>query len=299
MGKNCNGGKRRISFTSPSLSFKSATVEVTVHERNSTAAPRVSWLVGGHPFYSTDAYKLYEELKHSVKRTTIYGLCDDGCDEVKLRLCSPEHLAPVFLMWPSRSFDISLLNAEEPEVPLMDGSALPFFSMLRRETGVPEELSFYEAPVRAEWDLVRDGVVYGHVRMEPSEAFEVEYEMSSVGSYAAVSVYSAEDLYALFMARTFITDAEYKAARASGLLEGVDETCGLLLSGNGLDNAKFRVHSEPAMHKVLDLLGDVAFVCPSLPKVRIEILNGGHVAHHQIVEKLLPYVSLNVAPEVR
>lgn len=299
MGKNCKGGKRRISFTSPSLSFKSTTVEVAVHERNSTAVPCVNWFVGGHAFYSTGAYKLYEELKHSVKRTTIYGLCDDGCEEAKLRLCSPEHLAPVFLMWPSRSFVVNLLNAEEPEVPLMDGSALPFFSKIRRETGVPEELSFYEVPVRAEWELVRDGSAYGSVRMEPSEAFEVEYKMTSVDSNASVSVYSAEDLYTLFMARTFITEAEYSAARKSGLLEGVNETCGLLLSGSGSDGGKFRVRSEPAMHKILDLIGDLAFVCPSLPKVRIEILNGGHVAHHQIVEKLLPYVSLNIAPEVR
>lgn len=295
MGKKSKGGKRQASFTSPSLSFKSTTVEVSIHERNSSVQPRVNWLVGGHPFYSTDAHKLYEELNHSVKRTTIYELCDDGC--AKLRLCSPEHLAPVFLMWPTRSFDVNLLNADEPEVPMMDGSALPFFSKIRREAGVPDELSFYSAPVRAEWDLVRDGAAYGHVRIEPSEAFEVEYRMTSVDSYASVAIYSAEDLYTLFMARTFITEKEYTAARGAGLLEGVDESCGLLLSGAN-DAEKFRVCSEPSMHKILDLLGDVAFVCPSLPKLRIEILNGGHVAHHQIVEKLLPYVSLNVAPQV-
>ena len=296
MGKKFKGGKRIVPFTSPSLSFKSTAVEIAVHERNSSVKPRVNWLVGGHPFYSTDAHKLYEELKHSVKRTTIYELCDDG--DAKLRLCSPEHLAPVFLMWPSRSFDIDLLNAEEPEVPMMDGSALPFFSKIRRAAGVPEELSFYDAPVRAEWNIVRDGAVYGHVRIEPSEAFEVEYKLTSLDSYASVAIYSAEDLYSLFMARTFITESEYSAARAAGLLEGVDESCGLLLSGNADDREKFRVCSEPAMHKILDLIGDIAFVCPSLPKLRIEILNGGHVAHHQIVEKLLPYVSLNVAPQV-
>lgn len=296
MGKKSRGGKRQTSFTSPSLSFKSTTVEVTILERNSTAVPRVNWLVGGHPFYSTDAYKLYEELEHSVKRTTIYGLCEDG--ETKLCLCSPEHLAPVFLMWPSRSFDVNLLNVGAPEIPMMDGSALPFFSKIRREAGVPEELSFYDAPICAEWDIVRDGAVYGRVRVEPSEAFEVEYRMSSVDSCASVSVYSAEDLYTLFMARTFITENEYDVARKSGLLDGVDESCGLLLSGGSGDSKRFRVCSEPATHKILDLIGDIAFVCPALPKVRIEILNGGHVAHHQIVEKLLPYVSLNVAPQV-
>jgi UDP-3-O-acyl-N-acetylglucosamine deacetylase len=51
----------------------------------------------------------------------------------------------------------------------------------------------------------------------------------------------------------------------------------------------FRVADEPARHKILDLLGDLCFAKPALPKVRLEIINGGHLSHRTILEKVLPY----------
>lgn len=299
MGKGKGNKDRRVQFTSPSLSYRFTSVEVTLRDASVTNAPGVNWHVGGHPFYSTTAHKLYGELLHSVARTTIYELDDGFGSAGKLRLCSPEHLAPVFLMWPGRIFDVNLLSADEPEVPMMDGSALPFFSRLRREAGVPQELSFYDAPVRDEWELSRPGeAAYGCVRIAPSEAFEVDYRLTSVDSAVSVAIYSAEDLFAEFMARTFISEKDYREAREAGLLAGVDESCGLLLPDGSANKNLYRVDEEPARHKVLDLLGDIAFVCPSLPKVRIEILNGGHVAHHQIVRRLLPYVALRNPSQV-
>lgn len=301
---------KTVKFSSPSLNLKNAEVQIDIHPRDEQKPPRVTWFAGGKTFYSTDAYKLYPELKHSVARTTIYEN-ENGA------LVGPEHLAPVFLMWPTRSFDVRVGAAE---IPLLDGSALPFLCGLRREAGVPEELSFYEAPVTAAWDLVPTdpktgaaipgGKPYGYIKMSPAETFEVEYTVtrpSGWNSSAMVSIYSAEDLYSIFSARTFIFKSEYKAACEVGMLQGVDAHCGLLLpdvdaanvaAAGALKDADktvatpYRVLEEPARHKILDLLGDLSFVVPALPKIRLEILNGGHISHRQILEKLLPYVSL-------
>ena len=60
----------------------------------------------------------------------------------------------------------------------------------------------------------------------------------------------------------------------------------------------YRMDEEPARHKILDLLGDIAFACPALPKLRIQVLNGGHTIHHKIMEKLLPYVSTGNPQEI-
>jgi len=40
----------------------------------------------------------------------------------------------------------------------------------------------------------------------------------------------------------------------------------------------------------LDLIGDLTLHYPFLPKLRITIHNGGHIVHHQILERLLAYV---------
>ena len=279
---------KSLDFASPSLSFPQASLRVDVLEKDPNRAPRVCWYVDGEQFYSTDASNCYGELGYRVARTAIYsrpGL------RGTLSLSSPEHLAPVFLAWPSLRFDVRVAPGSADgvaEIPMIDGSALPFFHALRRVAGVPEPLCFYDAPVSFELDFGR-----GRVSVSPSDTFEVEYEITrgdGFRSAASLAVYSAEDLYRVFSARTFIFEDDYAKARAEGLLAGVDETCGMLL-GTSAGNPVYRMAEEPACHKILDLLGDLAFVVPALPKVRIQILNGGHTIHHQIMEKLLPYVS--------
>jgi UDP-3-O-acyl-N-acetylglucosamine deacetylase len=102
-------------------------------------------------------------------------------------------------------------------------------------------------------------------------------------------VYGPEDLYGVFQARTFILEKEYEQAREAGLLAGATESCGLLVK-SPVDKSLYRVPEEPAMHKILDLIGDLSFARPALPKIRVEILNGGHASHHQILKEVLPYL---------
>ena len=294
---------KTLEFTSPSLSFENASVKVQIQPRDPNREPRVSWNVGGRLLYRTDHLKLFDSLDFEVRRTTIYRGCgdcenagrgSDGCSSSRsVALATPEHLAPVFLLWPEKSFDV---NVDDFEIPLMDGSALPFFLALRREAGVPEEIRFYDAPVTKEWDLLNSaGESYGHVRMEPSETFEVEYRLdrSDVSggfkSCAALSVYAPEDLYGAFQARTFILEKDYELARSAGLLAGATESCGLLVK-TPVDKSLYRVAEEPALHKILDLIGDLSFARPALPKVRIEILNGGHACHREILKQVLSKV---------
>jgi len=287
-------------FRSRSLSYESACVRVEVAELNPRFEPRVQWSVGSHPFYGTDAAKCFTELSYSVERTSIYTAGEEGSSAVVRSLACTEHLSPVFLMWPGVSFNVDVdcpAGASRAEVPMMDGSAILFFNALRSMAGAPGELAFYDAPVNAAWELRRpgDGSVYGCVRIAPSDTFEVSYildrpDMGGFRSAADVSIYSAEDLYNIFEARTFISERDYEIARQNGLLAGVDESCGLLIGASDASRAqKYRVHEEPALHKILDLLGDLAFVRPALPKVRVEIVNGGHAAHRQILEKVINY----------
>ena len=282
---------KSLEFTSPSLSYPKASVRVDVLEKDSNRVPRVCWYVGDELFYSTDSLHCYGELGYRVARTAIYS--KPGLHG-PLVLASTEHLAPVFLMWPNQRFDV-----HASELPMMDGSALPFFHALRKVAGVPEPLRFYDVPVSFDLEFP-----HGRVSVSPADCFEVEYEIArdataggaAFRSAATLSVYSAEDLYRAFSARTFIFEEDYAKARAEGLLAGVDESCGMLLGG--AERPRYRMAEEPACHKILDLLGDLAFAVPALPKVRIQILNGGHTIHHKIMEKLLPYVSTGNPQEV-
>ena len=47
-----------------------------------------------------------------------------------------------------------------------------------------------------------------------------------------------------------------------------------------------RVDQEPVKHKILDLLGDLALLDLALPRLRINIRNGGHALNHLLLEQL-------------
>ncbi|MCF0215126.1 MAG: UDP-3-O-acyl-N-acetylglucosamine deacetylase [Fibrobacteraceae bacterium] len=285
---------RHQTFTSPSLSLERASVQIEVLEKNVQKEPAVNWYVNNRFFYSTSHSYSFSSLAYSAKRTSTYT--------GENALSTPEHLAPVFLMWPSRTFNVYVENAE---IPLMDGSALPFFLGLRNMAGVPEELEFYKAPVKDSWNICDgNGVKCGFVEIFPSECFEVEYSVERrdqsgatiFESYRSAEIYSPENLYNIFKARTFILQEDFERARESGFLTGVTEKNGLLLQKNKetqtfTPSAPFRSLSEPAEHKILDLIGDLCFVVPALPQIKIVIHNGGHLEHHKIMEKILPYVS--------
>ena len=47
------------------------------------------------------------------------------------------------------------------------------------------------------------------------------------------------------------------------------------------------MEQEPVRHKILDLLGDLALIGLALPRLRLEIRNGGHALNHLLLEQLL------------
>ncbi len=109
-------------------------------------------------------------------------------------------------------------------------------------------------------------------------------------------------------ARTFILYKEWLAAQAvADLLAGADGDSGLLLAESReefevacrnrpefegrsfplLHPKAFRMEQEPVRHKILDLMGDLALLGLALPRLRLDIRNGGHALNHLLLEQLL------------
>ena len=209
-------------------------------------------------------------------------------------LSTPEHLSAALLGWPSTAFR---LEAPQGHVPLLDGSASPWVSILQELAGPPQQyLVFYEAPLREshQWE-------HGFWQVEPhaGEGLQIHYSVDRHGFYQKESLLFLQwsDLEPILGARTYILEPDYQQALQQGLIPGAQEGCGLLLQGQGegcapnvLSGGALRHPHEPIRHKILDLLGDLALLGPFLPKLRIRIHNGGHVAHQQILTRLLPYV---------
>lgn len=226
------------------------------------------------------------DFSWSARRSTVLSHNVSGHE-----LCTPEHLSAACLGWPGMAL---ALEAPDGDIPILDGSARPWCIKLSELCGPPvEKLVCYTAPLsaRQEWDG-------GFWEVAPADSFTVDYSLDRHGYVGSVRVMLSRfaDLEMVLSARTFIFEPEYQTALSQGLLPGAQEGCGLLLRGTGADHPEvlsggpLRHPLEPVLHKILDLLGDLALLGPFLPKLHIRIHNGGHVAHQQILTRLIPYV---------
>lgn len=253
--------------------------------------PRMEWFASsGESLWTTVEPDSFKRLEFFSERST--GLRKNAESSIS----TLEHLTPVLLMYPQSYFEIRALSKE---LPILDGSSYPWYEEVRKIAGLPQDLLFYDAPIRERFDWG-----YGFMEVSPADSLEIECSISH-GSYADdayVEIYEAEDLVKLFPARTFIFEDDFEKARAAGLLSAADASCGLLLREEAgkavpVTGGKFCMPSEPVKHKILDLIGDLALPAPFLPRLRIRIHNGGHVAHRKLLERLLDYAFRNT-PQV-
>ncbi|GJQ29370.1 MAG: UDP-3-O-acyl-N-acetylglucosamine deacetylase [Phycisphaerae bacterium] len=175
-----------------------------------------------------------------------------------------------------------------PEVPIMDGSAAPFVKALRPGLEAAASLS----PIRlAEPVEVRRGD--DMIRAEPFEGIDFTYELD-YGPTAPLPPQQAswlgdpDDFAAnIAPARTFSLLHEARAAHAAGLFRHLTPRDMLVVGDDGrpVDNA-WRFENEPARHKLLDLIGDLALLGRPL-HARIVARRAGHALTHDLCRRIL------------
>lgn len=186
--------------------------------------------------------------------------------------------------------DARITLGDSGELPIFDGSALPFAEALAR-VGVR---TFEERvrPISPEAPVV---VTSGGATIvaEPADELSFAYVFepgpgSPLRAMAASWSLGGEDYAkAVAPARTFSTLAEAKQAQALGLFSSFSPRDLLVLddqTGEPVENA-LRFTNEPARHKLLDLIGDLALA--GAPVVaRIVATRSGHALNHEMARAL-------------
>lgn len=203
-----------------------------------------------------------DTLRKQPRRTTF------GIGDIEVHTC--EHLLSVLHV-----LGIENLRCEVdgPEIPGMDGSALPFLDAIG-ETGLAEQgtrgrtLSI-RTPVSAQEGKAS-------VVALPCDHFRVTYTLQydvDPGFSQTVDIDIDEKSFReeIAPARTFVLESEVKDLQARGLGKGATSDNTLVIGGDG-KAPKFRLPDEPARHKILDLIGDCYLLRCSL---------SGHVIAHR------------------
>lgn len=181
-----------------------------------------------------------------------------------------------------------------PEMPIMDGSAAPFVRALW-EAGL-RYIGMDVEPMRISREVTVEGRDGARVVARPREragcsyTYELDYGPGGfiLPQSATLDTGRVDASYAreVAPARTFCTEAEAAAMAKAGLFRHLTPRDMLVIGPQGpIDNA-YRFENEPARHKLLDLIGDLALVgCP----IQAEIVahKAGHALNHAMARAII------------
>lgn len=229
--------------------------------------------VEGQPIINADAALVVD----TARSTTL------GQNGVKVH--TTEHiLAALFGL----EIDNALIELDGPEIPIMDGSAYPFVAAI-------QQVGIVEQNADKDYFVVTKNLTYEDLERQtemllvPQDEFRltvmVDYNSLILGTQHAHMYHAGEFVDEISKCRTFVFLRELEVLAKNGLIKGgdldnaivlvdkplpqekLDEIADLLGKphikvdkAGVLNNLTLHFQNEPARHKLLDIIGDLALV---------------------------------------
>ncbi len=198
-----------------------------------------------------------------------------------------EHLMAAFA---GMGIDNALVRLNGPEVPVMDGSSLPFV-MKFQEVGLKVQTAkktWYKVKKAFE---VRNGDQF--IRVEPSNQrvikCSIQFKNSVIGFQAIDFKFTANNFSEICKARTFCHANDVKVMKSQGLALGGSLDNAVVVTDTEVMNSEgLRYNDEFVRHKLLDLIGDLALLGHPL-LADITAHKPGHTLHAQFMTEILTH----------
>lgn len=195
----------------------------------------------------------------------------------------------------------ALVDLAGPEVPILDGSALAFVEAIVAASVV--DLGQFPRPMLIVHETITlaDPKSGASITAEPTSAlglelvYELEYPPGSPIPPQSASMLlpldgpAADYPSQVAPARTFSTLQEAQFARQMGLFAHLSPKDMLVIGPEGPVENVYRLDSEPARHKLLDLLGDLVLsgVLARGIQARVTARRSGHAHNHEMARRLM------------
>jgi UDP-3-O-[3-hydroxymyristoyl] N-acetylglucosamine deacetylase len=183
--------------------------------------------------------------------------------------------------------DDARIELDGPEVPVLDGSAMPFVELI-----LAAGLRVLDTP-RVYMKVLKpiDVAVGGkRARLSPCDGFEIDYMIAfdhPLLRHQQIHLVVTPERYAadIAPARTFGFLRDIETLRQHGLARGgtLDNA---VVFGEDRALTPQRFSDESVRHKVLDAIGDLALLGHPL-LARLEVVKGGHALHAALARHLL------------
>ena len=180
------------------------------------------------------------------------------------------------------------VEIDGPEVPILDGSAVPFLDLLAdaglRTLGESRRYIQVTRPVHIV-DQGKEIVILPAAGLEIS--YRIDFPHPAIGQQErTVGLTPIAYAREIAPARTFTFVREVDALRELGLAQGGSLTNAVVLDDNRVLNSTLRFDDEFVRHKILDLIGDLALLGHPLLG-HVMALRAGHDLHGRLVRELL------------
>jgi len=200
-------------------------------------------------------------------------------------ISTTEHLLSAFI---GMGVDNAIIELDNLELPILDGSALPFVEMITRAGLRQQRRKRTYIKILRPYEL-REGDKF--IAVYPAERYAVSYAINFphplIGSETLqVELTNGNYVKQIAPARTFGFIEQQRAMLNQGLIRGASRDSCIVLTADGIDNPPLRFADEFVRHKVLDLIGDLAlFGKRILGYVKAD--RAGHAMHTAIVSRIL------------
>lgn len=215
------------------------------------------------------------EFVTDTRRATVLGSGEHSVSTV-------EHLLSALA---GMAIDNALVEVEGPEIPAMDGSALPFARAIDA-VGVVRlsepRRRYAPAAPRYFRDAEKLLIVLpaGEFRVKVAVAYDPPIGAQFFEGELTPELYLRE----IAASRTFAFAHEVETLRARGLARGGTLENAVIFDESG-PLRPLRYDDEPVRHKTLDLIGDLALL-GAWPQCEVVAIKGGHTLHHRAVLEL-------------
>ena len=202
-----------------------------------------------------------------------------------VRVSTIEHLMGALF---GLGIDNALIEIDNEEVPILDGSAKEFIEKL-----IISGLKQSEVPIKI--IKIKKKISFNEgersISIEPSKLsldinFQLKYDNAVIGNQKnKVNVYE-DDLNDIFNSRTFCLYEDIEKIKKNGLAKGGSLDNAVVVKGSEiLNKEKLRNSKEFVNHKILDCIGDL-YTSGYRIVASVNCSQGGHYLTNQLLKKV-------------
>ena len=223
-------------------------------------------------------YPNFNNVTNTSLNTTI-------SNEYGVRVSTIEHLMGALF---GLGVDNALIEIDNEEVPILDGSAKEFVSKILSVGIKSSETPIKIIKIKKKIEF-SDGERF--ISIEPSKLslnieFELKYNNPIIGNQKnKIKVYE-DDLEDIYNSRTFCLFEDIEKIRKNGLAKGGSLDNAIVVNDNEILNKNgLRNQYEFVNHKILDCIGDL-YTCGYRMLADIKCSQGGHYLTNELLRKV-------------